>query len=147
MKLLRIDTDGAVVGGPCLEEQRERRDVVRTVLGGLPEEAVYHRRASLYVHGSGQVERLPMNLTGWVLASVWRGLEIPYGLYGPVVVTGPQMTDLDEDLVGEVLAVCAAVAEVRLEWVTRAPAGETQARVELLAAARQALASAAEGSA
>ncbi|MFJ6054661.1 hypothetical protein [Streptomyces sp. NPDC092307] len=59
-----------------------------------------------------------------------------------VVVTEPRTTDLDEDLKGQVPAVCAAVAEVRLEWVTRASAGEVQARAELLAAARHARAAA-----
>ncbi|MFC9816054.1 hypothetical protein ACFVJM_28805 [Streptomyces virginiae] len=136
---LRIDTDGTVGLVAWPEEHAERRDVVRSAVGGFPDEAVYHRRASLHVHGSGQIERLPLNLPAWVLASTWRGMEIPYGLYGPAVVTGPQFAGLDEDLAGTVQAVCAAVAEIRLEWVTRPPVGELQARAELLAAARHAI--------
>ncbi|KOV22511.1 hypothetical protein ADK90_10695 [Streptomyces sp. XY413] len=54
-------------------------------------------------------------------------------------MTGPQLAGLDEDLAGAVQAVCAAVAEIRLEWVTRPPVGEPQARTELLAAARQSM--------
>ncbi|MFE6848799.1 hypothetical protein [Streptomyces sp. NPDC057686] len=77
-----------------------------------------------------------MNLSVWVLASVWRRMEIPYGFYGPVVVTGPQLDALDEAMAEEVQAVCEAVAEVREECATRQPAGEWQARAELLAAAR-----------
>ncbi|MCX4721999.1 hypothetical protein OG818_40625 [Streptomyces virginiae] len=136
---LRIDTDGAVAVVPWPEEHAERRDVVRSAVGGSPDEAVYHRRASMHVHGSGQIEQLPLNLSAWVLASIWRGMEIPYGFHGPVVVTGPQLAGLDEDLEGVVQAVSAAVAEIRLEWVTRPPVGEPQARAELLAAARHAM--------
>lgn len=134
--VLRIDVDGAVVVLPWPGEDAGRRQVVRTAVGGAADAAVYHRRAQFHVHGNGQSERLPMNLSAWVLASVWRRMEIPYGLYGPVVVTGPQLGDLDEAMAEEVQAVCAAVAEVREEWVTRQPAGERQARAELLAAAR-----------
>lgn len=81
-----------------------------------------------------------MNLSAWALASAWRGIDIPYGLYGPVVVTGPQLTELDEDLAGAVQAVCAAVAEILQEWRARPPVGERQARAELLAAARHSVA-------
>ncbi|MFF3864039.1 hypothetical protein [Streptomyces sp. NPDC002209] len=134
--VLRIDVDGAVVVLPWPGEDAGRWQVVRTAVGGPADAAVYHRRTQLHVHGNGQSERLPMNLSVWVLASVWRGMEIPYGFYGPVVVTGPQLDALDEAMAEEVQAVCAAVAEVREEWVTRQPAGEWQARAELLAAAR-----------
>ncbi|MFD9356452.1 hypothetical protein [Streptomyces sp. NPDC060031] len=81
-----------------------------------------------------------MNLTAWVLASHWRQMELPYGFYGPVVVTGPQLADLEEALAGEVTAVCAAVADIRAEWASRRPVGESQARAELLGAARHATA-------
>ncbi|MFJ5811686.1 hypothetical protein [Streptomyces sp. NPDC093093] len=140
MDALRIDTDGSVVALSWPEEYAERRETVRTAVGGSADAAIYHRRAHLHVHGNGQAENLPMNLATWVLASHWRGVEIPYGFHGPVVVTGPQLTGLDETLAGEVLAMCAAVADVRAEWVTRLPVGESQARAELLAAARHAVA-------
>ncbi|MGW2996385.1 hypothetical protein ACWDA9_33235 [Streptomyces sp. NPDC001193] len=134
--VLRIDVDGAVVVLPWRDEDAGRWQVVRTAVGGRADAAVYHRRTQFHVHGNGQSERLPLNLSAWVLASVWRGMEIPYGFYGPVVVTGSQLDALDEAMAEEVHAVCAAVAEVREEWVTRQPAGEWQARAELLAASR-----------
>ncbi|MFZ3475766.1 hypothetical protein ACODT3_40370 [Streptomyces sp. 4.24] len=137
--VLRVDSDGTVVVHPWPEDERERWAAVRTAVGGSADAAVYHRRAQLHVHGNGQAEGLPLNLAAWALASVWRGLDIPYGLYGPVVVTGPQMGGLDEDLAGAVRAVCAAVAEVRQEWTTRPPVGERQARAEVLAAARHSI--------
>ncbi|MER7467910.1 hypothetical protein [Streptomyces sp. NPDC097981] len=134
--VLRIDMDGAVVVLSWPDGDTERRQVVRAAVGGVADAAVYHRRAQFHVHGNGQSERLAMNLSAWVLASVWRGMEIPYGFFGPVVVTGPQMDSLGEAMAVEVRAVCAAVADVREEWVTRQPAGEGPARAELLAAAR-----------
>lgn len=140
MEVLRIDTDGAVAVLPWPADERERWEVVRAAVGGSADAAVYHRRAHLHVHGNGQAEALSRNLSAWALASVWRGMDIPYGLYGPVVVTGPQLTGLDEDLASEVRAVCAAVAEIRQEWTARPPVGEPQARAELLAAARYSVA-------
>ncbi|KOU66700.1 hypothetical protein ADK55_05040 [Streptomyces sp. WM4235] len=139
MDALRIDTDGSVVALPWPEEYTERRGVVRTAVGGSADAAIYHRRAHLHVHGNGQAEDLPMNLSAWVLASHWRGVEIPYAFHGPVVVTGPQLDGLDESVARQVLAMCAAVADVRAEWVTRLPVGESQARAELLAAVRHAV--------
>lgn len=138
--VLQIDVDGAVVMLPWPGEGAERRQVVRMAVGGSADAAVYHRRTQLHVHGNGQSERLTLNLSAWVLASVWRGVEITYGLYGTVVVTGPQLAALDESMAREVRAVCVAVAEVRAEWVVRQPAGEWQARAELLAAARHGVA-------
>lgn len=140
--VLRIDTDGMVVVLPWPEDEGERWEAVRAAVGGAADAAVYHRRAHLHVHGNGQAETLPVNLSAWVLASVWRGMDITYGLYGPVVVTGPQLTGLDDDLAGEVRAVCAAVVEIRREWTARPPVGGQQARAELLAAARYSVESA-----
>ncbi|MEU7068353.1 hypothetical protein [Streptomyces sp. NPDC046161] len=135
MSAIRIDSDGATVVLPWPDDREGRLRVVRDELGGVADRAVYHRRAHLHVHGSGGRDGLAMNVTVWVLASHWRRVEIPYGFFGPVVVTGPAFTDLDEEMAVEVLAVCAAVREVRREWVTRSPVGESQARAELLAAA------------
>ncbi|MGW7319627.1 hypothetical protein [Streptomyces sp. NPDC054865] len=135
--VLRIDTDGAAVALPWPDDG-ERRQAVRAAVGGPSDRGVYHRRAHHHVHGSGQSE-CPMNLAAWVLACLWRGIDIPYGLYGDVVVTGPDVEALDAEMVGEVLSVCAAVAEVRQEWSSRPPVGEAQARAELLAAGRHAL--------
>ncbi|MFE9636741.1 hypothetical protein [Streptomyces sp. NPDC006463] len=68
-------------------------------------------------------------------ATVRRGIELPYGLHGTVMVTGPQFQELDTDLVAEVQGVCVEVAEVRAEWQDRPPASEGAVRAELLAAA------------
>ncbi|MEU9304510.1 hypothetical protein [Streptomyces sp. NPDC048269] len=71
-----------------------------------------------------------------MLASVGRGIELPYGLHGTVMVTGPQPQELDPDPVAEVQGVCVVVAEVRAEWQDRPPASEGAARAELPAAGR-----------
>ncbi|WP_331726195.1 hypothetical protein [Streptomyces sp. NBC_01276] len=137
---LRIDVDGAVVVLPWADDDAACSAQVREVVGGPADRAIYHRKAHLHVHGNGAAEGLPMNLAAWVLASQWRGMEISYGFYGPVLVTGPDRSALPEGMAAEVRAVCAAVAEVRLEWMTRPPAGEAAARAEVLAAARHAVA-------
>ncbi|MFE3864500.1 hypothetical protein ACFXPT_29195 [Streptomyces goshikiensis] len=136
--VLRIDADGGTTLMPWPDDEHERGLLIRAGVRGSADTAVYHRRALIHVHGNGQAERLPLNLSAWVLASVWRGFELPYGLYGTVMVTGPQSEALDADLVAEVQAVCAAVAEVRAEWQDRPPVGEHAARAELLATGRHA---------
>ncbi|MFD5549292.1 hypothetical protein ACFWJQ_21520 [Streptomyces goshikiensis] len=75
----------------------------------------------------------------WVLASVWRGIELPYGFYGTAIVTGLRSKALDAGLVAEVQAVSAVVAEVRAEGQGRPLVGEGAARAGLLAVARHAL--------
>ncbi|MFD8992739.1 hypothetical protein ACFVZ4_32440 [Streptomyces goshikiensis] len=136
--VLRVDTDGGTTLMPWPGDQLQRGLLIRAGVGGPADPGIYHRRAVLHVHGNGQAERLPLNLSVWVLASVWRGFELPYGLYGTVMVTGPQSEALDADLVAEVQAVCEAVAEVRAEWQHRPPVGENAARAELLATGRHA---------
>ncbi|MFD9411555.1 hypothetical protein ACFWBN_31655 [Streptomyces sp. NPDC059989] len=136
--VLRVDSDGGTTLMPWPDDELQRGLLIRAVVGGPADTAVYHRRAVLHVHGNGQSERLPLNLAAWVLASVWRGIELPYGFHGTVMVTGPQSQELDADLVAVVQAVCVAVAEVRAEWQNRPPASERAARAELLAAARYA---------
>lgn len=137
--VLRVDTDGGTTLMSWPGDQLQRGLLIRAGVGGPADTGVYHRRAVLHIHGNGQAERLPLNLSAWVLASVWRGFELPYGLHGTVMVTGPQSEALDADLVAEIQAVCAAVAKVRAEWKDRPPVGENAARAELLAAARYAL--------
>ncbi|MCX4546915.1 hypothetical protein [Streptomyces sp. NBC_01565] len=136
--ILRVDADGATTLMSWPEDELQRGLLIRAGVGGVADTAVYHRLAVLHVHGNGQAERLPLNLPVWVLASVWRGIELPYGFYGGVMVTGPGSEALDSDLVAEVQAVCVAVAEVRAEWQDRPPVGEGAARAELLAAGRHA---------
>lgn len=136
--VLRIDADGASRVLPWPGDEVQQRLLIRAGVGGPADMGVYHRRAVLHVHGDGQNARLPMNVAVWALACVWRGTELPYGLYGTAMVTGPQSRSLDDDLAAEVQAVCEAVADVRGEWRERPPAGEGPARAELLAAARHA---------
>ncbi|AYV32207.1 hypothetical protein EES41_36230 [Streptomyces sp. ADI95-16] len=136
--VLRIDADGGAALVPWPADALESGLLIRAGVGGSVDTAVYHRRAVLHVHGNGQAERLPLNLSAWVLASVWRGIELPYGFYGTVMVTGPRSEALGADLVEEVQTVCAAVAEVRAEWQDRPPVGENAARAELLATGRHA---------
>ncbi|MEU9304909.1 hypothetical protein [Streptomyces sp. NPDC048269] len=136
--VLRVDPDGGTTLMPWPVDELQRGLLIRAGVGGSADTAVYHRRAVLHVHGNGQSARLPLNLAVWVLASVWRGIELPYGLYGTVMVTGPRSQELETDLLAEVQGVCVAVAEVRAEWQDRPPAGEGTARAELLAAARYA---------
>ncbi|MFD6185452.1 hypothetical protein [Streptomyces goshikiensis] len=136
--VLRIDTDGRTALMPWPADGMESALLIRAGAGGSADTAVYHRRAVLHVHGNVQAECLALNLAAWVLVSVWRGFELPYGLHGTVMVTGPQSEALDADLVAEIQAVSAAVAEVRAEWQDRPPVGENAARAELLAAGRHA---------
>ncbi|MFE2326031.1 hypothetical protein ACFXD5_19235 [Streptomyces sp. NPDC059385] len=136
--VLRVDADGAVTVLPWPDDVVQQGLLIRAGVGGSADTGVYHRRAVLHVHGNGQGEGLPMNLAAWVLACVWREDELPYGLYGAAMVTGPQSQGLDDHLVAEVHAVCEAVADVRAEWQNRPPIGEAPARAELLAAARYA---------
>ncbi|MEV7525640.1 hypothetical protein [Streptomyces sp. NPDC091371] len=136
--VLGVDADGAVTVLPWPDDVVQQGLLIRAGVGGPADTGVYHRRAVLHVHGSGQRDGLPMNLAVWALACVWRGIELPYGLYGAAVVTGPQSQGLDDDLAAEVRAVCEAVADVRAEWRGRPPTGEGPARAELLAAARHA---------
>ncbi|UUU37566.1 hypothetical protein [Streptomyces sp. NBC_00162] len=136
--VLCVDPDGGTTLMPWSDDELQRALLIRAGVAGPADTGVYHRRAVLHVHGNGQAERLPLNLAVWVLASVWRGIELPYGLHGTVMVTGPQSQELEADLVAEVQAVCVAVAEVRAEWQNRPPASERAARAEVLAAARYA---------
>lgn len=137
---LRIGVDGAVVVLSWPDDDAARWAQVKDLVGGPVDRAVYHRQAHFHVHGNGASGGLSMNLAAWVLASLWRGMEIPYGFYGPVVVTGPERCALGDGVAGEVRAVCAAVAEVRQEWVSRPPVGERAARAEVLDAARHSVA-------
>ncbi|MER6240785.1 hypothetical protein ABT185_32890 [Streptomyces clavifer] len=112
------------------------------LVGGPTDTGMYHRQAVLHIHGTGaQAQHLQFNASAWALASAWRGLGNTYGLYGPVVVTGPGDFEggygaLSSHLEAQVHDVCAAVSDVHAEWRTRPPAGEAAARAELMAATR-----------
>ncbi|MEU6346248.1 hypothetical protein ABZ883_35455 [Streptomyces sp. NPDC046977] len=113
-------------------------------MGGTVDGAVYHRRALLHVHGEGALSLdREFNVAAWALASIWRGADLSYGLYGTAVVTGPNRGDgssaeLDNDLVEQVRAVGGAVSDTVRVWRTGPPASEAAARAEVLAAARAA---------
>lgn len=120
-------------------------------LRGSVDAAVYHRRAHFHVHGAGVVDRLPFNVAAWAVACAWRGLEVPYGLYGAAVVTGADRggggwDGLDGALAAQVQSVCAAIRGILAEWWARPPAGEDAARAEVLAVAHQYVAPTHQGS-
>ncbi|MDX3075856.1 hypothetical protein [Streptomyces sp. MI02-7b] len=137
---LRLEVTGAVQGFELPEDYTRQRRVLRSLLGGAVDGAVYHRRALLHVHGHGALSvGRDLNAAAWALASTWRGAELPCGLYGTAVVTGPNLgnggcDDLDDDLAGQVQSVCEATSRVLTEWVDCPPEGEAQARAQLLGA-------------
>ncbi|MFD8079274.1 hypothetical protein ACFV3E_42390 [Streptomyces sp. NPDC059718] len=139
---LRLEVTGVVESFELPEDSTRARQVLRALLSGAVDGAVYHRRALIHVHGQGSLSPArQLNVAVWALASTWRGTELPYGLYGTAVVTGPNRSDggynaLDEDLSVHVQAVCAAVSRVLAAWADRPPRGEAQARADLLRAYR-----------
>ncbi|MFD8670744.1 DUF3846 domain-containing protein [Streptomyces microflavus] len=62
-------------------------------VGGLTEASYYHPDAVLHFHGNGLAKHLPLNPVAWTLASAWRGIQLPYLLAGPAVITGPEDHD------------------------------------------------------
>ncbi|MEV7617585.1 hypothetical protein [Streptomyces sp. NPDC089799] len=139
MNVLRIDIDSSTALLSWPDDEPERRLLIQGEVGSPLDTGVYHRQAVMHVHGDGERERLPLNHAAWTLACSWRRLELPYGLYGIIVITGPNLQGLDPALVAEAQAVCGAVADVRALWLDRPPVGEGPARAELLAAARHAM--------
>ncbi|MGR3938473.1 hypothetical protein [Streptomyces sp. BRA346] len=140
---LRIDPDASSLRIDLPGEATAQDDLLRELIGDTIDRGHYHRQAPMHVHGSGQRMQLPVNVAAWALACAWRGLDLPYLLYGPVVVTGPYVgrvfRGLDERLVYEAEDVARRVGELRNEWATRAPVDESAARRELLAYARRAV--------
>ncbi|MFI0772583.1 hypothetical protein ACH4TQ_48165 [Streptomyces sp. NPDC021218] len=143
MCALRIDPDATSSRLDLPTDQAAQHNVLRSLIGGSTDRAVYHRNALLHVHGNGAGMRLPVNPAAWALACSWRGLALPYLLYGPVIVTGPDTSGTVEDLKDRLLAQAEEVArraeELRLEWSARPPVSEPAARQELLAYARRAI--------
>lgn len=135
---LRLEVTGVVETFELPEDYTRQRQVLRALLIGAVDGAVYHRRALIHVHGQGSLSpSRQLNVAAWALASTWRRTELPYGLYGTAVVTGPNRSDggygaLDEDLSAHVQAVSAAVSRVLATWVNCPPRGEAQARAEVL---------------
>ncbi|MEU0186729.1 hypothetical protein ABZ312_37095 [Streptomyces sp. NPDC006207] len=131
---LRLEVTGVVETFELPEDYPRQRQVLRALLSGAVDGSVYHRRALIHVHGQGSFSPArQLNVAAWALASTWRGTELPYGLYGTAVVTGPNRSGggshaLDDDLVQEVQEVSAAVADVLTTWQVTPPHAEAAAR-------------------
>lgn len=126
-----------------LPDGQAAHEVLRTELQGPSDHGIYHREAVLHMHEDGSGV-LPLNTAGWALACAWRGQVLPYGLYGPIVVTGPEddrggMQPLAQHLADEVCAVAAAVRAVHGRWRMRTPSSEQAAQSELVDAACRAI--------
>ena len=135
---IRIDADGVATAVTLPEDGgTELNRTLRTVLGGTPERAVYHPGSLVWVHGDGQSQGLAPNLTAWTLASAWRGMPLPYQLYGTVIVTGRddsgESVPLDHRLAGQVHTVAGTVTETMSGWRQRPPASTDAAIRELVA--------------
>ncbi|MET9083646.1 hypothetical protein ABZX77_17425 [Streptomyces sp. NPDC004237] len=136
MRALRIVPDGSLTDIDLPEPDAHsaiRREV------GFPDtvdQATYHRRAVMHVHGTGRTDGLPDNLVAWTLASAWRGTPL-YPLAGTIIVTGQthggRLTELDDDLVQQAKAVAQTVRETLDGWRMRPPASQEAALRELLA--------------
>ena len=137
MNAIRIDTDGRTTPVALPEDTASLRSALHGILGGIPEQATYHHRTLLWVHGDGQSNGLAPNLTAWALASAWRKAPLPYQLYGTVVVTGRDdggaSSALDDDVAGHAHTVAATVQSTMAAWQQRPPASTDAAIGELLA--------------
>ncbi|MGW7824657.1 hypothetical protein ACWGLF_42850 [Streptomyces puniciscabiei] len=111
---------------------------------GAVDQAVYHPRVLLHVHGEGRGVGLGQNVAAWALASAWRGMAL-YPLHGPVVVTGRtpdgEAAALDDDLAEHARTVTQTVRDTLKAWRTRPPASNDAAISELLAYAARDVAS------
>ncbi|MFD8340201.1 hypothetical protein ACFV42_47640 [Streptomyces solisilvae] len=141
-RALHIDPDAASSRLNLPEDANAQHDILRSLIGDTADRAIYHRQALLHLHSNGAGRRLPVNPAAWALACVWRGLDLPYLLYGPVIVTGPDtrgvLQTLTDSLLDEAEEIARRTAQLRVEWSTRPPASEPAARLELLANARRA---------
>ncbi|MGW1870352.1 hypothetical protein ACWCPS_33005 [Streptomyces mauvecolor] len=119
---------------------------IRSAVGGSAEAAYYHRATVLHVPATGSTDGLSPNLPAWALACGWRKMELPYLLYGPIVITGPYDADgaavgeLSDRLTAQVRTVCGTVRETVIGWRTRRPASNEAALSEVLAHTRRDLA-------
>ncbi|MFE9121294.1 hypothetical protein [Streptomyces sp. NPDC007172] len=112
---------------------------IRSAVGGSAEAAYYHRGTVLHVPATGNTDGLNPNLVAWALACGWRKMELPYLLYGPIVITGPYDADgaavgqLSEQLTAQVRTVCDTVRETVAGWRVWPPVSNEAAVAELLA--------------
>ncbi|MCZ4120278.1 hypothetical protein [Streptomyces sp. H39-S7] len=145
LSALSIAPDATLTDIALPQDYRAQLLLLRNLVGGTVDAAVFHRRAYLHVHGEGAILRAPMNVAAWALASQWRGAEIPYGLYGTAVVTGPGdagFQGLDAAMAAQVKAVCTGIHDLLVQWQTQPPADEQAARAHVLATAHYQLAAA-----
>jgi hypothetical protein len=136
-RAVRIDCD---VTMSVIDLPDAGRQAIQDLVGGVADQAVYHRQALLHIYELSAREK-PLNLAAWVLASAWRGMSL-YPLHGTIVVTGRdqfgEVCDLDESLVQQARAVVAMVDETVRGWKARPPASDDAAAQELLSyAARE----------
>lgn len=110
-------------------------------IGGSPQSASYHRSSVVHVHSNGRNEQLRPNLAVWALASSWMKAELPYLLYGPVVITGRRrdggVGPLPDALAAQVRTACATVRETLHAWRDRPPVSNDAALGELFAYVRR----------
>jgi hypothetical protein len=148
IKALRVEPDGTVYELALSEGAQDRRRAVRAAIGGPVDLGSYHRRALFHLHGDGVREGKPLNPAAWALAAVWLGRQLPYGLYGTVVVTGHDgqggIEALDVDMADGVARGCEAVREVLAGWAMRAPSPADVSR-DLVAAVEPSGVSAVDG--
>jgi hypothetical protein len=129
-----IDTNGATRTVDLPSGRAPWRTEVDRLLGGRAEAARYHRGATLHVNADGATRP---NITAWVLACAWRGLELPYMLYGTVVVTGASDGHvLPQTLAAQAERAANAISEVVEEWRGRPPVSDEAGTLELLATVR-----------
>ncbi|MEU6406202.1 hypothetical protein [Streptomyces sp. NPDC046985] len=131
---LVIEANGSVCDTILPDGAAARGSAVRGLVGGYVDQGRYHRDVVLHVRGDGAAEP---NLVAWALASVWRGVELDYFLYGTVVVTAHGAAEvLPAAVAGQVRAAGEAVAAIAAEWRSRRPASDRAALAELLAGVR-----------
>ncbi|MFD8727811.1 hypothetical protein [Streptomyces sp. NPDC059611] len=136
---LVIAPDGSVSNTVLPSDAERWRAAIRELVGGGSDQGRYHAEVLLHVRGNGSQEP---NLTAWALASIWRNLQLPYLLYGTVVVTGPAAgQELSANLAAEVQAAGSAVTAIMNEWRDRRPVSDDAAEAELLAGVRHSIAS------
>lgn len=87
MRALRIYADTTIT--EFVLPDADAQQVIHERIGstGAVDQAVYHRRACLHVHGEGQRIGLKENLVAWALASAWRRVAL-YPSHGPTVIIG-----------------------------------------------------------
>jgi hypothetical protein len=125
IRVLRVAADAEVTAHDVADAQAVQPQHFASYVGGLPDQAVYHPRALLRVHGRGHTLGLPANLTAWAFACAWRGLHLPYLLHGPVIITGRDsgggVAALDAQLGAPVHATAQIVRETLAQWRQRPP--------------------------